>query len=158
MTQQTIDIGIPAAKLTDIVAGLSKVLADSYTLYLKTHNYHWNVVGPMFLSLHAMFEVEYTELALAVDEIAERIRALGAPAPASYHQFAALTVVPEDTDLPDAQEMVRRLVSAHEATARTIRTLMPLAEGAPDQVTVDLLVRRLDVHEKTAWMLRSILA
>jgi len=158
MTQQTIDIGIPAAKLTDIVAGLSKVLADSYTLYLKTHNYHWNVVGPMFLSLHAMFEVEYTELALAVDEIAERIRALGAPAPASYHQFAALTVVPEDTDLPDAQEMVRRLVSAHEATARTVRTLMPLAEGAPDQVTVDLLVRRLDVHEKTAWMLRSILA
>jgi len=158
MTQQTIDIGIPAAKITDIVQGLSKVLADSYTLYLKTHNYHWNVVGPMFLSLHAMFEVEYTELALAVDEIAERIRALGAPAPASYHQFAALTVVPEDADLPDAPEMVRRLVSSHEATARTIRTLMPLAEGAPDQVTVDLLVRRLDVHEKAAWMLRSILA
>ena len=158
MTHQTIDIGIPEAQLTDIVEGLSKVLADTYTLYLKTHNYHWNVVGPMFLSLHAMFEVEYNELALAVDEIAERIRALGAPAPASYHQFAALTIVPEDTDFPDAQEMVRRLVSAHEATARTIRTLMPLAEGAPDQVSVDLLVRRLDVHEKTAWMLRSILA
>ena len=158
MTQQTIDIGIPAAKLTDIVEGLSKVLADSYTLYLKTHNYHWNVVGPMFLSLHTMFETEYTELALAVDEIAERIRALGAPAPASYREFSALTVVPEDTDRPDAQEMVRRLVSAHEATAKTIRTMMPLAEGAPDQVSVDLLTRRLDVHEKTAWMLRSILA
>jgi starvation-inducible DNA-binding protein len=158
MTNQTIDIGIPEAELTDIVHGLSKVLADSYTLYLKTHNYHWNVVGPMFVSLHTMFETEYTELSLAVDEIAERIRALGSPAPASYREFSELTVVPEDTDRPDAQEMVRRLVSGHEATARTIRAMMPLAEGAPDQVSVDLLTRRLDVHEKTAWMLRSILA
>jgi starvation-inducible DNA-binding protein len=153
-----VDIGIPNDQLDKIVHGLSKVLADSYTLYLKTHNYHWNVVGPMFHSLHTMFMDEYSELALAVDEIAERIRALGAPAPATYRQFGELSVVPEDTDLPDAQEMVRRLVSAHEATARTIREALPLVEGAPDQVSTDLLVRRLEVHEKTAWMLRSMLA
>jgi len=155
---QAVDIGIPNEQLEKIVHGLSRVLADSYTLYLKTHSYHWNVVGPMFHSLHAMFMDEYTELALAVDEIAERIRALGAPAPGTYRQFTELAVVPEDTDMPDAHEMVRRLVAAHEATARTIREVLPIAEGAPDQVSTDLLVRRLDVHEKTAWMLRSILA
>lgn len=155
---QTVKIGIADEQLEEIVHGLSQVLADSYSLYLKTHNYHWNVVGPMFHSLHTMFMDEYSELALAVDEIAERIRALGAPAPGTYRQFAELSVVPEDTDVPEADEMVRRLVAAHEATARTIRETLPIAEGAPDQVSTDLLVRRLDVHEKTAWMLRSMLA
>ncbi len=155
---QTVKTGIADEQLEEIVHGLSRVLADSYSLYLKTHNYHWNVVGPMFHSLHTMFMDEYSELALAVDEIAERIRALGAPAPGTYRQFAELSVVPEDTDVPEADEMVRRLVAAHEATARTIRETLPIAEGAPDQVSTDLLVRRLDVHEKTAWMLRSMLA
>jgi len=155
---QSVDIGIADAQLEKVVHGLSRVLADSYSLYLKTYNYHWNVVGPMFHSLHTMFMEEYTELALAVDEIAERIRALGAPAPATYRQFTELSVVPEDTDVPDAHEMVRRLVAAHETTARTIRETLPIAEDAPDQVSTDLLVRRLDVHEKTAWMLRSMLA
>jgi starvation-inducible DNA-binding protein len=154
----TIDIGIPDDQRAEIVHGLSRVLADSYSLYLRTHSYHWNVVGPMFHSLHAMFMEEYTELSLAVDEIAERIRALGAPAPGTYREFAALSSVPEDTDVPEALEMIRRLVSAHEATARTIRGVLPVAEAAPDQVSTDLLVRRLDVHEKTAWMLRSLLA
>ena len=153
-----IGIGIPEQQLEEIVERLSRVLADSYTLYLKTHSYHWNVVGPMFHSLHAMFMDEYSELALAVDEIAERIRALGAPAPGTYRQFAELSVIPEDTDVPNALEMVRRLMAGHEATARTIREALPLAESAPDQVSTDLLVRRLDVHEKTAWMLRSMLA
>lgn len=155
---QSVEIGIPASKIEEIVTGLSRVLADSYSLYLKTHSYHWNVVGPMFHSLHAMFMEEYTELALAVDEIAERIRALGAPAPGTYRQFAALSSVPEDSDVPEALEMVRRLVAAHEITARTIRSVLPIVEEAPDQVSTDLFVRRLDVHEKTAWMLRSLLA
>jgi starvation-inducible DNA-binding protein len=155
---QSVDIGIPNQQLEKIVHGLSSVLADSYTLYLKTHNYHWNVVGPMFHSLHTMFEVQYTELSLAVDEIAERIRALGAPAPATYRQFMELSVLSDDTDVPDAPQMVGRLVAAHEATARTIRETLPIAEGGPDQVSTDLLVRRLEVHEKTAWMLRSMLA
>ena len=151
-------IGFPDHERLAIAAGLARVLADSYTLYLKTHNYHWNVVGPMFHSLHTMFEVQYTELALAVDEIAERIRAMGEPAPGTYREFAALATVSEDNDRPDAQEMIRRLVDAQETTARTIREVLPLAEAAPDQVSTDLLVRRLDVHEKTAWMLRSLLA
>lgn len=153
-----VNLGIPQGALQDIVDGLSRVLADSYSVYLKTHNYHWNVVGPMFHSLHTMFEEEYTELALAVDDIAERIRALGAPAPGTYREFAALTVIDEDTDHPDAHHMILRLVAAHEAVARTIRGVLPLAENAPDQVSTDLLVRRLDVHEKTAWMLRSLTA
>ena len=151
-------IGFPDHERLAIAAGLARVLADSYTLYLKTHNYHWNVVGPMFHSLHTMFEVQYTELALAVDEIAERIRAMGEPAPGTYREFAALATVSEDNDRPDAQEMIRRLVDAQETTARTIREVLPLAEAAPDQVSTDLLVRRLEVHEKTAWMLRSLLA
>ena len=153
-----INIGIPEAELQEIINGLSRVLADSYSVYLKTHNYHWNVVGPMFHSLHTMFMDEYTELALAVDDIAERIRALGAPAPGTYREFAELSVITEDTDRPDAPEMIRRLVAAHEAAARTIRGVLPLAENAPDQVSTDLLVRRLDTHEKTAWMLRSMTA
>lgn len=151
-------IGIPEQARLEVANGLSRVLADSYTLYLKTHNYHWNVVGPMFHSLHAMFMEQYTELSLAVDEIAERIRAIGELAPGTYREFAALTAIVEDTDHPDAQEMIRRLVDGHETTARTIRALLPTAEEAPDQVSTDLLTRRLDVHEKTAWMLRSLLA
>ena len=155
---QSVDTDISDQQLDQIVHGLSRVLADSYTLYLKTHSYHWNVVGPMFHSLHLMFMDEYTELALAVDEIAERIRALGALALATYRQFSELSVVPEDTDMPTAHEMVSRLVAGHDATARTIREVLSIAEDAPDQVSTDLLVRRLDVHAKTAWMLRSMLA
>jgi starvation-inducible DNA-binding protein len=155
---QSIDIGISPEKLDQIVQGLSRVLADSYTLYLKTHSYHWNVVGPMFHSLHIMFEDEYTELALAVDDIAERIRALGAAAPGTYRQFSELSIITEDLDMPQAPDMVARLVASHEAVARTIREVLVVAENAPDQVSTDLLVRRLDVHEKTAWMLRSVLA
>ncbi len=154
----TIAMGIAEDQRTEIVGGLSHVLADSYTLYLKTHSYHWNVVGPMFHSLHTMFEVQYTELALAVDEIAERIRALGAPAPGTYREFSELSAVLEDDDAPAAGEMLARLVTAHETTARTIRATLAVTEAAPDQVSTDLLVRRLDVHEKTAWMLRSMLA
>jgi starvation-inducible DNA-binding protein len=154
----SIDLGIPHENRIEVAEGLSRVLADSYTLYLKTHNYHWNVVGPMFHTLHTMFETQYTELALAVDEIAERIRAMGEPAPGTYREFAELTSVKEDTDRPDAPEMIRRLVDAHQSTARTIREVLPLAEAAPDQVSTDLLVRLLDTNEKTAWMLRSLLA
>lgn len=154
----SVSIGIPDTARKEIVAGLSRVLADSYTLYLKTHNYHWNVEGPMFHSLHAMFMEQYTELSLAVDEVAERIRALGEFAPGSYKDFAALTSVEEETGTPAALDMVASLVAGHEQTARTIREVLPLTEAAPDQASNDLLVRRLDVHEKTAWMLRSLLA
>lgn len=153
-----IDIGISEANRKEITDGLAKVLADTYTLYLKTHNYHWNVVGPMFNTLHLMFEEEYTELAAAVDEIAERIRALGEPAPGSYAEFAELSSVTEDTEKPEALEMVRRLVAGHETVARTARSVFPAAEQAGDEPTADLLTQRLQVHEKTAWMLRSLLA
>ena len=153
-----IDIGISDDDRTEIAAGLSKVLADSYTLYLKTHNYHWNVVGPMFNTLHLMFETQYNELALAVDEVAERIRALGEPAPATYREFAQLSSIDEDDDRPDAQEMIRRLVKGHEATARTARSVFDVVERASDEPTADLLTQRLQVHEKTAWMPRSMLA
>jgi starvation-inducible DNA-binding protein len=125
---------------------------------LKTHNYHWNVTGPMFQALHLMFETQYTELALAVDLIAERIRALGAPAPGTYHEFAKLTSIPEDDDAPDAMEMVRRLLVGQEAVARTARSVFPVVDGAHDEPTADLLTQRMRVHEKTAWMLRSLLA
>jgi starvation-inducible DNA-binding protein len=154
----TIDIGIDDAARRDIAQGLSRLLADTYTLYLKTHNYHWNVVGPMFTTLHLMFETEYNELALAVDQIAERIRALGEPAPGSYHEFGQLSSIAEDADAPDAIEMIRRLVEGQEAVARTARSVFPIAEKAGDQPTADLLTQRLQVHEKTAWMLRSLLA
>ncbi|MEM7272954.1 MAG: Dps family protein [Actinomycetota bacterium] len=153
-----IDIGLTDQDRADIADGLSRLLADSYTLYLKSHNYHWNVVGPMFNTLHLMFEDQYNELALAVDAIAERIRTLGAPAPGTYRAFAALSSVIEDEDEPDAMEMVRRLVAGHETVARTARSLFPLAEQAGDEATADLLTQRLQVHEKTAWMLRSLLA
>ncbi|MEZ5375769.1 MAG: Dps family protein [Acidimicrobiales bacterium] len=153
----TIDIGISEDDRKAIADGLSRLLADSYTLYLKTHNYHWNVVGPMFNTLHLMFETHYNELALAVDLIAERIRSLGEPAPGTYREFAALSTIDEDTDQPDATEMIRRLVKGHEAVARTARSVYPIVEKASDEPTADLLTQRLQVHEKTAWMLRSML-
>ena len=157
-TPATIDIGIDTADREAIAEGLSRLLADSYTLYLKTHNYHWNVVGPMFNTLHLMFEAQYNELALAVDLIAERIRALGVRAPGSYLEFAALSSITEDEDQPDAEEMIRRLVIGQETVARTARSVFPVVERASDEPTADLLTQRLQVHEKTAWMLRSMLA
>ena len=152
-----IDIGIDDADRKAITEGLSRLLADSYTLYLKTHNYHWNVTGPMFQTLHLMFETQYNELALAVDLIAERIRSLGAPAPGSYREFAALASITEDDDHPDATEMIRRLVKGQESVARTARSVFPAVEKAHDEPTADLLTQRMQVHEKTAWMLRSLL-
>lgn len=157
MAEMTIDIGISEQDRKEIAEGLARVLADSYTLYLKTHNYHWNVTGPMFQTLHLMFEQHYNELALAVDEIAERIRALGAPAPGTYREFTELSSIEEDLDRPAATEMITRLVKGHEAVARTARSVFPLAERASDEPTADLLTQRLQVHEKTAWMLRSLL-
>ncbi|MAT07079.1 MAG: DNA starvation/stationary phase protection protein [Acidimicrobiaceae bacterium] len=154
----TIDIGISDADRKELAAGLSNVLADTYTLYLKTHNYHWNVVGPMFNTLHLMFEEQYNELALAVDQIAERIRALGEPAPGTYREFVELSAIEEDTDRPDATEMIRRLVVGQETVARTARSMFDVVGRADDQPTADLLTQRLQVHEKTAWMLRSMLA
>jgi starvation-inducible DNA-binding protein len=153
----TIDIGIETAQRREIADGLSHVLADSYTLYLKTHFYHWNVTGPMFQTLHLMFETHYTELALAVDLVAERIRALGFPAPGTYKQFAALSSIKEDDGVPKAQDMIRKLVEGHETVARTARGVFKIAEGVSDQPTCDLLTQRMQVHEKTAWMLRSLL-
>ena len=138
-----------------IVGALSTLLASSYTLYLKTHNYHWNVTGPMFTTLHTMFETQYTELALAVDEIAERIRALGAFAPGSYSAFAKLTGVKEETGRPEAQEMIRNLVSDQDTVAVSARGVIEAANAARDEASADLATRRLQVHEKNAWMLRS---
>jgi starvation-inducible DNA-binding protein len=152
-----IDIGIDDQKRADIADGLSRVLADTYTLYLKTHNFHWNVTGPMFQTLHLMFETHYNELALAVDLIAERIRALGHPAPGTYHQFAELSSIKEDGGVPKAQNMIQKLVEGHETVARTARTVFRTAEDVSDQPTCDLLTQRMQVHEKTAWMLRSLL-
>ena len=152
-----IDIGISEQDRKTIADGLSKLLADSYTLYLKTHNYHWNVTGPMFNTLHLMFEQQYTELALAVDLVAERIRALGHPAPGSYRAYAALTSIEEETGSPDATEMIRQLVKGQEAVVRTARAVFPAAEAANDEPTCDLLTQRMQIHEKNAWMLRSML-
>ena len=152
-----IDIGIEANKREEIAAGLSRVLADSYTLYLKTHNFHWNVTGPMFQTLHLMFEAQYNELALAVDLIAERIRSLGVPAPGTYKQFIELSSIKEADGVPKAEDMIRLLVQGHETAARTARAVFKTAEAANDQSTCDLLTQRLQVHEKTAWMLRSLL-
>lgn len=157
MDTPTINIGIDEEVRLEIVDGLSRLLADTYTLYLKTHSYHWNVVGPMFNTLHLMFEEQYNELALAVDEIAERIRALGAPAPGSYQQFAALSSIPEDTGQPEATEMIRRLQADQETVVRTARSIIGIASDAGDEPTADLLTQRMQVHEKTAWMLRSML-
>jgi starvation-inducible DNA-binding protein len=152
-----VNIGIAAAERARIAEGLSALLADSYTLYLMTHNFHWNVTGPQFNSLHQMFMDQYTEQWNALDTIAERIRALGHPAPGTYHEFTRLASIKEVDGVPKATEMVRHLVTAQEATARTARNLFPLVEEAGDQPTADLLTQRLEVHEKTAWMLRSIL-
>ncbi len=152
-----IDIGIDTAHRELIAGGLSRVLADTYTLYLKTHNYHWNVTGPMFQTLHLMFETHYNELALAVDLVAERIRALGVAAPGTYKQFAKLSSIVEDEGVPKAQDMIRKLVEGHETVARTAREVFRGADDASDQPTCDLLTQRMQVHEKTAWMLRSLL-
>jgi starvation-inducible DNA-binding protein len=151
------NIGISSDDRKAIAHGLSRLLADSYTLYLKTHNFHWNVTGPMFNSLHLMFETQYTELALAVDLIAERIRALGEPAPGSYRAYAALSSIEEADDNVDANEMVRQLVIGAETVARTAREIFPTAEKASDEPTCDLLTQRMQLHEKTAWMLRATL-
>ncbi len=153
----SIDIGIPEAQRREIAAGLERLLADSYTLYLKTHNYHWNVKGPMFNTLHLMFEQQYTELALAVDVIAERIRALGFPAPGSYAAFARLTEIEEETDVPAAEDMIRNLVKGQETVVRTARKIFPVVDAANDEPTADLLTQRMQIHEKTAWMLRALL-
>jgi starvation-inducible DNA-binding protein len=152
-----IDIGIPEQDREAIAKGLSKLLADTYTLYLKTHNYHWNVTGPMFNTLHLMFEQQYTELATAVDLIAERIRALGHPAPGSYRAYSKLTSIKEEEGVPDANEMIRQLVLGQETVVRTARELFPTVEKAADEPTADLLTQRMQVHEKNAWMLRSLL-
>lgn len=150
-----INSGIEEGKRQEIVEGLSKLLSDTYTLFLKTHNYHWNVTGPMFQTLHLLFEQQYNELFTAADTIAERIRSLGYPAPGSYAQFSKLTTIKEATGVPHAKEMIKDLVDSHETIARTARSIFPVADAGADEATVDLLTGRLDVHEKAAWMLRS---
>jgi starvation-inducible DNA-binding protein len=157
MKTTTIDIGISEADRTEIAAGLSRLLADSYTLYLQTHNFHWNVTGPMFQTLHVMFETHYTELALAVDGIAERIRSLGMHAPGTYGDFVRLSSIKEVAGVPKAKEMIQLLVHGHEAVVRTARSIFPVVEKAADEASADLLTQRIQLHEKTAWMLRSLL-
>jgi starvation-inducible DNA-binding protein len=152
-----VEIGITAANRRAVAQGLSKLLADTYTLYLKTHSFHWNVAGPMFQTLHLMFEQQYTELALAVDVIAERIRALGHAAPGSYSQYLDLASIAEEPGVPLAENMITQLVDGQEAVVRTARAVFVVAERASDQVSMDLLTQRMQVHEKTAWMLRSLL-
>jgi starvation-inducible DNA-binding protein len=152
-----IDIGIKEKDRAKIAEGLGHVLADTYTLYLQTHNFHWNVTGPMFQTLHLMFETQYNELALAVDLVAERIRALGHPAPGSYAEFGKLTSIKEGKGVPKATDMIKALVAGQEAVVRTARDVFPVAEKAGDQATMDLLTQRINLHEKTAWMLRSLL-
>lgn len=155
---ESLNLGIAEDQRRAIADGLSRLLADTYTLYLKTHNFHWNVTGPQFSALHTMFETQYTELALAVDLIAERIRALGEPAPGSYSAFARLSTIKEATDVPAATDMVRILAEDQLAVVRTARSVFPLADAAHDEPTADLLTQRMQIHEKTAWMLRSLLA
>jgi starvation-inducible DNA-binding protein len=152
-----INIGIDEKNRQEIADGLARLLADTYTLYLKTHNFHWNVTGPMFQTLHLMFEGQYNELALAVDAIAERIRALGFPAPGTYQAYSQLTSIPEAEGVPTAEDMIRELVEGQEAVVRTARSVFPIADEANDEPTADLLTQRLQIHEKTAWMLRSLL-
>lgn len=153
-----INIGIAEQDRASIAEGLSRLLADTYTLYLKTHNFHWNVTGPMFNTLHLMFEGQYTELALAVDAIAERIRALGFPAPGTYAAYARLSSIKEEEGVPTAEDMIKQLVQGQEAVVRTAREIFPLLDKVSDEPTADLLTQRMQVHEKTAWMLRSLLA
>jgi len=157
MKSTTIDIGINETDRTEIAAGLSRLLADSYTLYLQTHNFHWNVTGPMFQTLHVMFETHYTELALAVDGIAERICSLGMAAPGTYADFVRLSSIKEVAGVPKAKEMIQLLVHGHEAVVRTARSIFPVVEKASDEASADLLTQRIQLHEKTAWMLRSLL-
>lgn len=152
-----VDIGINETDRHAIADGLSRLLADTYTLYLKTHNFHWNVTGPMFQTLHTMFEAQYTELATAVDDIAERIRSLGFPAPGTYSEFAQLSSISETSGTPKAEEMIALLVEGNEAVVKTARGAFPAAERAGDESTADLLTERMRLHEKTAWMLRSLL-
>ncbi len=152
-----LNLGITEQDRVKIAAGLSRLLADSYTLYLKTHNFHWNVKGPLFNTLHLMFEGHYTELATAVDEIAERIRALGVRAPGSYREFAELTSITEAEGDESAEEMIRQLVTGQETVVRTAREIFPVADAANDEPTADLLTQRMQIHEKNAWMLRSML-
>lgn len=153
-----IEIGITETDRQKIVEGLSKLLADSYVLYLKTHNFHWNVEGPMFNTLHIMFMQQYTEMWNALDLIAERIRALGAYAPGSYKKFSQLSSIAEAEESLPAKEMITQLLQGHEAVAKTIRSVFPIAENGHDEASLDLLTQRLQVHEKTAWMLRSLLS
>jgi len=152
-----IDIGISTKDRKEIATGLGKLLADTYSLYLKTHNFHWNVTGPMFQTLHLMFETQYNELALAVDLVAERIRALGFPAPGTYSEYAKLSSIKETAGVPKAKDMIRLLVEGQEAVVRTARSIFPAVERATDEATADLLTQRIQLHEKTAWMLRSLL-
>lgn len=152
-----INIGINEVNRTAIADGLSRLLADSYVLFLKTHNYHWNVTGPMFQTLHLMFEAQYTELFTAVDEIAERIRSLGSFAPGSFQAFEKLSKIKEETATPDAEQMIRNLVLGQEAVVKTAREIIKIAAEANDEPTVDLLTQRMQVHEKNAWMLRSLI-
>ena len=152
-----IDIGIAAKDRKHIAQGLSHLLADTYTLYLKTHNFHWNVTGPMFQTLHLLFMEFYTEQWTAVDLIAERIRAMGAPAPGSYEAFATLTAIKQSRGLPKARDMIIELIEGQETVARTARQMFDVAAQANDQPTCDLLTQRMQIHEKNAWMLRSLL-
>ncbi len=153
----SINIGLKDKDRKQIAEGLSRLLADTYTLYLKTHNFHWNVTGPMFQTLHLMFETQYNELALAVDLIAERIRALGYPAPGTYGEYAKLSSIKETTGVPDAKSMIKLLVEGQESVVRTARSIFPLVDKVNDEPSADLLTQRMQVHEKTAWMLRSLL-
>lgn len=153
-----VNIGIAEDQRREIAEGLSRLLADTYSLYLKTHNFHWNVTGPMFNTLHLMFETQYTELATAVDLIAERIRALGFPAPGSYGDYAKLSSIPDAEGVPAAEEMIRQLAEGQETVVRTAREVFPAADAANDESTADLLTQRMQLHEKNAWMLRSMLA
>ena len=151
------DTGISSRDRGAIAQGLSRLLADTYLLYLKTHNFHWNVEGPMFQTLHVMFMDQYTEQWNAIDPIAERIRALGHYAPGTYKQYVKLATVKETDGVPKAEKMVAELIAGQEAVARTARSVLPVADAANDQPTLDLLTQRLDIHEKNAWMLRSLL-
>jgi len=153
----SLDLGIPEADRLAIAEGLKSLLADTYTLYLKTHNFHWNVTGPMFQTLHLMFETQYNELALAVDLIAERIRSLGVYAPGSYAEFSKLSSISDAKGVPSAKDMIRELVRGQEAVAKTARKIFPRAEKGSDEATCDLLTQRIQLHEKSAWMLRSLL-
>jgi starvation-inducible DNA-binding protein len=156
-SQEKLNIGISEGDRKSIVDGLSRLLADTYTLYLKTHNFHWNVTGPQFRTLHLMFEEQYNEVWLATDVIAERIRSLGHYAPATYRDFAKLSSIKEPDGVPPATDMIRQLVEGHETVSRTAREIFPVVEKASDEASADLLTQRMQTHEKTAWMLRSLL-